>query len=44
MKRRNFLQFASLLSASGIISVGSHGWVAIRMREFRMREFRITKK
>ncbi|NET76910.1 MULTISPECIES: DUF1501 domain-containing protein [Okeania] len=28
MKRRNFLQFASLLSASGIISVGSHGWVA----------------
>ncbi|MGB3507952.1 MAG: DUF1501 domain-containing protein [Microcoleaceae cyanobacterium] len=28
MKRRNFLQLASLLSASGIISVGSHGWVA----------------
>ncbi|GGA09534.1 DUF1501 domain-containing protein [Okeania sp. KiyG1] len=28
MKRRNFLQFASLLSASGIISVGSHAWVA----------------
>ncbi len=28
MKRRKFLQLASLLSASGIISVGSHGWVA----------------
>ncbi|MDJ0517335.1 MAG: DUF1501 domain-containing protein [Trichodesmium sp. MO_231.B1] len=28
MKRRNFIQLASLLSASGIISVGSHGWVA----------------
>ena len=28
MKRRVFLQLASLLSASGIISVGSHGWVA----------------
>ncbi|NES01888.1 MAG: DUF1501 domain-containing protein [Okeania sp. SIO2F4] len=28
MKRRNFIQLASLLSASGIISIGSHGWVA----------------
>ncbi|MEM1171403.1 MAG: DUF1501 domain-containing protein [Cyanobacteria bacterium P01_H01_bin.35] len=28
MKRRKFLQLTSLLSASGIISVGSHGWVA----------------
>ncbi len=28
MKRRKFLQLANLLSASGIISVGCHGWVA----------------
>ncbi|MDE5104640.1 MAG: DUF1501 domain-containing protein [Trichodesmium sp. St19_bin2] len=28
MKRRKFLQLASLLSASGIISIGSHAWVA----------------
>ncbi|OZH54616.1 hypothetical protein AFK68_09820 [Hydrocoleum sp. CS-953] len=28
MKRRKFLQLTSLLTASGIISVGSHGWVA----------------
>lgn len=28
MKRRQFLQLASLFAASGVVSVGTHGWVA----------------
>ena len=38
MKRRVFLQLASLLSASGIISVGSHGLVAKELVETNNRQ------
>lgn len=38
MKRRVFLQLASLLSASGIISVGSHGLVAKELVETNNRK------